>query len=277
MAQKLIKKTIGFYINILCKIAPKYGAKFSFNLFCTPIGSKIKPFQEKFLNTSEKFTFPFDGKNLQAYKWGNGKIKIVLLHGWGVNSFRWKSTLQYLRKMDASFFAFDAPAHGASGHSTTNIIEYSKAIKLFVDRIGGADISIAHSIGGAALINAAHTHPQNNFGKLSIIGAPGAISDFFDFYQRSTGLWNSTIALVKNYFAAKLGFHPETFTTYNVSKNIPNTTLIIHDTLDNECPYKYAVLLQENMPNSSLVTTTGIGHSMKSPIVYEVLEKFIDE
>jgi pimeloyl-ACP methyl ester carboxylesterase len=268
----IIIKTVGFYLNIVCKLLPKYGVNFGFKLFCTPFGSKLHTHQAAFLNQAQKFTIAFNNKQLQGYKWGNGPKVVVLYHGWAVNAFRFKALINILNTGQYTIYAMDAPAHGAStDFSTCTMPLYSQAMEAFYQHIGLVHTSIGHSIGGATLILAAHNNPQNNYGNLCIMAAPGAVPDFFKYYQKLAGIWPSTLKLLEQKFCETIGYEPAYFTTENLCKNINNKTLIIHDTDDAECPYHYATLLEKNMPNATLLTTTGYGHSLKNKAVYQAL------
>jgi pimeloyl-ACP methyl ester carboxylesterase len=51
--------------------------------------------------------------------------------------------------------------------------------------------------------------------------------------------------------------------------------LIIHDTEDKEAPYQTALDMNEVWKNSSLITTTGLGHNLKSKELVEQVAMFI--
>jgi esterase/lipase len=272
--RNLILKIGGTYLNVVCRLFPAYGGQLGFNLFCTPYGGRLKEYQSKYLDRAEKFLVDFEGFQLQGYKIGNGPIKIGLFHGWGVNSFRWKSLIDFMDTTKYTIYAMDAPGHGGSGSKINNIPMYSRSIETFINQIGSLDFAIGHSIGGATLVYTAFRNKEINLGKLVIMGAPGAVVDFFNFYKKMAGLSNHTVTLVKKVFEDEIGFNPESFSVKNFGKHIERETLIIHDKEDHECPYKNAVMLSQEMPNAKLLSTTGLGHSLKSKNVYEEILTF---
>jgi hypothetical protein len=54
---------------------------------------------------------------------------------------------------------------------------------------------------------------------------------------------------------------------------------MIHDTEDKEAPYTHALAAHQNWKNSKLITTTGLGHNLKSLelIKDEDVEEFLNE
>jgi pimeloyl-ACP methyl ester carboxylesterase len=59
------------------------------------------------------------------------------------------------------------------------------------------------------------------------------------------------------------------------SKSLTLPGLIIHDTEDKEAPYQTALDMNEVWKNSSLITTTGLGHNLKSKELVEQVAMFI--
>jgi hypothetical protein len=69
-------------------------------------------------------------------------------------------------------------------------------------------------------------------------------------------------------------------THYSTSKFAIDVTipgLIIHDTEDKETPYHYGVAIHNNWPLSKLVTTSGLGHNLKSKSVIAEVVNFVHE
>ena len=80
--KQIIPKGIGATINIMAYIAPRYAGKLGFNIFCRPLRTPVKAHHKTFLESSEKFSFNYQGSCIQGYRWGTGEKKVLLLHGW---------------------------------------------------------------------------------------------------------------------------------------------------------------------------------------------------
>jgi hypothetical protein len=59
------------------------------------------------------------------------------------------------------------------------------------------------------------------------------------------------------------------------SKSLQLQGLIIHDTEDKEAPFQTAVNMNAIWENSKLISTTGLGHNLKSKELVEEVAKFI--
>jgi pimeloyl-ACP methyl ester carboxylesterase len=272
--RKVLLKTLGKILNTLAIVFPKQVGRIGFHMFCRPQSGKLKAHNMPFLNKADDLSFMHEGNLLKVYRWGKGRVKIALLHGWGDNSARWKHLVNYLRHEDCTIIALDAPAHGASGGKTLHIPKYSSAIKALAQRVGGFDVTVTHSFGGACAIYALSLDKNIPLGDLAIIASPGEVKDFFTYYKNMLGLSDLTMQLVHDHFKKEIGHDKEYFSIKSLAHNVQNKSLIIHDVEDRSCPYKYAKMLNQELKNSELMTTTGLGHKMKSPIVYEAIAQF---
>ncbi len=277
MTEKIILALIGNGLNSLEAISPTYAGKLGFNIFCHPFNAKLKPYQSAFLNTAEKFSVHSDGMKVQGYKWGNGSKKILFVHGWSSNSFRWKKYIEYFKERDYTVYAFDARAHGMSEGKYLNLLINANTIQIVVDHIGGVDATVCHSFGGFCLTYLLKYHPDTAIGKAIIMGAPGEAIDFFIFYQDKLKLTNKTTNAIIDRFVKNIGKTPEYFSSPTFAKEITSPCLIIHDKDDNEAPLKTAIALHENWKGSKMILTEGLGHHLKSKELIVEVEKFIEE
>jgi pimeloyl-ACP methyl ester carboxylesterase len=275
--KKIIQKSIGFYFNMLAIINPKLTAKKGFQLFCSPMSSPLKKHQKDFLETGKDRILYFENKKIQTYKWGSGSKKILLIHGWASHSFRWKSYIEQFVANDFTVYAFDAPAHGMSDGKTLHVVLYSNIIDFVMKQTKEIEYIITHSIGGFAAIYWMFQNQNNPIKKIALMAAPGEATDFFNFYQKTLGLTNKTLAIIKNEFVKSLEHDPSYFSASKFAKDLNNQSLIIHDKLDNETPYRNSVLLHNNWKNSKLILTEGLGHSLKNKQLQKQIFDFIKD
>jgi esterase/lipase len=273
---KLFIRSIGFYLNALAIIAPKAAGKKGFELFCWPRRIKMKPHQLEFLNAAdEKFTLDYAGKKVQAYRWGNGEKKILLLHGWQSHSYWWRYVINRLSKEEFTIFSLDAPGHGLSEGDFLNLPHYGGLIEQFIEEQKSLHAILTHSFGGFATVYSLHKLPHLQVSKLVVMAAPGEVEYFFNYYQAVLGLSKKAIVVITKHFIKTIGHPPSYFQMKEFAKTLTQTGLIIHDTEDKEAPYKNAVAMSEVWKSSTLITTTGLGHNLKSKELVEQVANFI--
>lgn len=273
---KILVRSIGLYINTLAVLAPKLAARKGFELFCWPRRIKMKPHQLEFLNQSdEKFSIDYAGKKVQAYRWGRGEKKILLLHGWQSHSYWWRYVINRLSKEEFTIYSLDAPGHGLSEGDFLNLPHYSGLIEQFIIEHKSLHAILTHSFGGFASVYTLHRLPHLLVNKLVVMAAPGEVEFFFNYYQNMLGLSKKTIKLITDYFIKTIGHPPSYFKMVDFSKSLQLQGLIIHDTEDKEAPFQTAVNMNAIWENSKLISTTGLGHNLKSKELVEEVAKFI--
>jgi len=251
---KIISRILGLYFNALSIIAPFKSAKQAFYLFCFPFKAKLKPHQQEFLNTSEKFNLKVEEKDVLYYKWGQGHEKIIFVHGWQSNSYRWKPFIEQFDKNKFTLVAFDAPGHGNSESKIGNIPLYEKSIKSLIEAIGDIDHFIGHSIGSFACASFVYhaNYPLKMRKKLE------------SYFKDYTG-------------------HPVSHYSFKtfIQKLNPNRALIIHDKNDRSTSFKNSQLisemLQKKYVNTELIITEGLKHNLRSKKIVDSVETFINK
>jgi pimeloyl-ACP methyl ester carboxylesterase len=276
MKKRILIFSIGLYLNVLAWIAPRQAGKKGFLLFCRPVRRAVKPHHLEFLNTAERFIVVYAGKKVQGYRWGTGGKKILLLHGWESHSYWWKSVVGNLSKGEFTIYSIDAPGHGLSEGSYINIPHYSGLIEQLVLNFGGVHAILAHSLGAFSSVYTLHRMPQLPVSKLVVMASPGEVTGFVAYYQKVLGLSQRSMQVIGEYFIQKLGHGPEYFSLKEFAKSLQLPGLIIHDTGDKDAPYQHAIEAHRNWKNSEMVTTTGLGHNLKSAELIEKVKRFLD-
>ena len=273
--KKILPKLLGYYVNVLSRLLPRTAARHAFFIWCYPFSSALKPHHKQFLDSSEKFSFYHDGIYIQGYKWGRGNKKLLFLHGWQSHSFRWKSYIEALSPEEFTIYAIDAPGHGASGGKTLNVPLYGEVIKQLVNSLGQLGAVVSHSMGSFSILYALHTSTTLAVEKVVIMASPGKGRDFINSFRYALKLSDRSVNLLLDYFIVKFGKPIDFFSTPDFAATITVPGLIVHDEGDRETPYKYAVQIHQAWANSKLITTTGLDHNLKSPLVVQEVCNFI--
>jgi hypothetical protein len=127
-------------------------------LICYSPKMPVRFQQQQLLDEAEKFSLKakddyFAHKELifNGFKWGSGKHKILITHGWGSKAADFTEMITALREIeDLEIIAFDAPGNGISEGELSNLLLYIEAVKAIMLNYGSPDILIGHSLGGMA-------------------------------------------------------------------------------------------------------------------------------
>lgn len=271
---KLIPKSIGLVVNLISLISAKHAATLAMKIFSTPRKGKLDDEAVDYLNTGFQEEIPFLDYTLMSYRWPGKKETILLVHGWESNSFRWKDLVEILKTKDYNIVTIDGPAHGQSGNSTFNTLEYADCINKAAEKFK-ANIIIGHSVGGVASGITQFKYQLPSVKKLVLLGAPSNFKGLFERYIVMMG-YNEKIAQAMNQYCLKTYGHlPSYYCIENFSKNIEAQVLIIHDRFDNIIPYSDALEFKKHLKKSELIKTKGLGHKLKSEDVYEHITDFL--
>jgi alpha-beta hydrolase superfamily lysophospholipase len=160
MKNQFILNSIGFFLNILAWATPRVAARHGFALLCHPFRSKLSAKHNFFLDRAQATKISYGNEVIQLYRWGDGKTKILFIHGWQSHSYLWKRYVETLDHSAFTIYAFDAPGHGQSSGNFLTMPTYSQAIEGVLCTIGSVDHIVAHSIGSFALLHRLHESPR---------------------------------------------------------------------------------------------------------------------
>ncbi len=272
--KNLIAFVLGRMLNTLAVIAPRYGGKIGFRIFCHPFRGKMQPYHHKFLNTATKSTLHHDGVDVQVYRWGKGEKKILFLHGWQSHTFRWKNYIEAFSGDDYTLIAIDAPGHGLSKGNMLTVPLYSEVIEKLILKEGEFEAIVGHSLGAFTTLYTFHRLPLLPVKRIVALASPGTANEFTHFFQSSLKLNEYTMKQVRRYFEEFVGERVEFFNAEKFAASITQAGLIIHDEGDEDTHYQYSIALNKAWKKSTLHLTKGLGHNLKSPMIIEEVVNF---
>jgi len=273
--QSFIPKVIGLRLKALYAIKPNKAVYKAFLLFCTPRGGFIKPHQKDYLKAHKAHQLQYKKIKIQTYRWKGKGPKILLLHGWDSNSYRWKDLIVKLKALDFDIMAFDAPAQGNSEGKLLNAIMYEQVLQLVQEHFK-PDCIVGHSMGGMTCMFNHYKHSNSNVKKFILLGAPSELQRIMDGFQKILGLSNTFMEDVENYLFNRYGYKFSDFHLSVFAKSVNVPTLIIHDKYDKIVPVKEAYEINEAVKDSQLVVTEGAGHSLNKERVYKAIISFLN-
>ncbi len=274
--ESLISSILTIYLNIINVFFSNLGGKHAFHVFCYPFSAKLSEKQQAFLDTAHQFKLGVRDFEIQCYRWGYGSKKLLFVHGWQSNSYRWRKYVESFSHQEYTMYAFDAPGHGNSGSIIGNIPLYGEALHSIVNHCGRIDSIIAHSIGSLSTLCYLSFYPESLPHKIISLASPGSAEDFTKDYFKQLRLTKSTIRNFTRYFESYANQKISFYTLENLINDKYPLGLIIHDRNDQIVRYDYARTMHSLWPNSKLITTEGFGHKLRDDQIVNLVHDFIE-
>jgi pimeloyl-ACP methyl ester carboxylesterase len=255
-----IPKNILFSGKLLAFISPKLAANFAFKLFMTPFKFKRPNKEDLMYNNSSRtmLLIPELNKKIQVYQYGKSNKRVLLIHGWaGRGTQLFKIAESFIEK-GYETISFDATGHGESEGKTSAMPEFVASVFELEKVFGPFDFSIGHSLGGMALLNA--VKKGFNVRKIAIVGSGNSITAICNQFISRLGLKQEIATLLKMKMDKVLGYDSEELSAYVAAKSVKIPTLVLHDTEDNDVPVSCAYDIRQNLVNSEIKITNGLGH-----------------
>ena len=277
-AQSLqIPKPILLIAKLLEVISPKLVTLFASKLFRTPLKHKIpKRELEMDKNTlQQKILIPSINKEIVVYKYGESKRKILLVHGWSGRGTQLVKIADELLNLGFETISFDAPSHGKSKGNNTLLPEFIDSLLELEKQFGPFEFAIGHSLGGMAILNAVKQKLEIKKGV--IIGSGDIIQDIIDDFICKLQLAPKIGFLLKNLFEKQSGIRMDSYSSYNVAKDVKIPILIIHDEDDADVPVKAAYNIQKHLSKSNILITKRLGHRkiLGDKVVIDKIKTFL--
>ena len=271
----IIPKIIGAFINFIGIFNTAYASKLALQLFSKPRGGQLTPNGKLFLNTATKTTLYYNDLPIQTYQWKGNKETVLLAHGWESNSNRWRYEIEQLQTEGYNVIALDGPAHGGSGSTTFNAILYSEFINVVSEKFKPSAF-IGHSVGGMALVIFLKKQTYIHAKKLVLLGTPSGFKGIMKRYKKMMGYSQNVSVGIDTYIELKFGHPPHYFSTADFAKDIDTKGLLIHDKRDRIIPYQDAIDINAQFKNAKLISTEGLGHSLKGDFVTDEILTFLN-
>jgi pimeloyl-ACP methyl ester carboxylesterase len=263
--------------KILTALSPFLASRFAARLFLTPFSYKLPKREEKMdkESTQEKLILPHYQREIVVYHYGNSPKKILLAHGWSGRGTQLAVMAEELLKAGYSVVSFDAPAHGKASGKTSMMPHFIEAIEILAKKYGPFEAVIGHSLGGMSSLKAVSDGLSVN--KLVIIGTANSVTRITKEFAGNMKMNDRVAALMKDYFDRKFGEDMDSLSGAVSAKGVKIPTLVIHDVDDVDVKVKSAHEIHENLKNSELYLTEGLGHRriLGNPEVISKIIKFL--
>ncbi|MGS0527883.1 alpha/beta hydrolase [Zobellia nedashkovskayae] len=249
------KKAIG----ILQKISPKLTAKIAFKFISKPINREMRSFEKSIIDTAEKSSIQFKKFDIKTFKWGNGKKKALVVHGWGGRAANFGTIIPKLIDNGYEVTGFDAPCHGASTKRKTSFFEISDVVKLFLQK-EKYDLVITHSMGSAFTL-LAMSNLKYKINQIIVLTTPNRFLEFIGAAVLHFGLTPKTTKLLIRKVRKTSGYEPMTLKTSEFIKNVEMKFItFIHDKADKIIAINTSKRVSKSVKTSDFIEIEGTGH-----------------
>ncbi|RKS20569.1 pimeloyl-ACP methyl ester carboxylesterase [Flavobacterium endophyticum] len=255
-----IPKSILITAKLLEVTSSKLAMKFAAKLFTSPVKYKLPKREIEMDKNSlqQNVTISSIEKEIVVYSYGKSDKKVLLVHGWSGRGTQLVKIADEMLKLGYTTISFDAPAHGKSPGKTSNMTEFIASILELEKNFGPFEFAIGHSLGGMSILNSIKRGLKVK--KAVIIGSGDIVEDIMDDFVEKLGMNIAISKKMKASFEKKIGETMDSFSAYVAAKEVSIPVLVLHDKDDEDVPVKAAYHINENLKESELVITEGLGH-----------------
>lgn len=259
-------------------VAPGLAARWAETLFCTPPRHEPRSGDEAFLAAGHCSTVQWQGQDLAAWEWGpEGRPAVVLVHGWGSRAGRFSVMGRRLLGAGHRVVAYDAPAHGRSTGRLASLVEFARALRAVVDRVGPVRSLVGHSLGGAAIVLALRDGLAAD--RVVLLAAPADVTRFSTAFADHLRIPERARQAMRRNLERRLDARWDDLHLPAIVTQLRTPALVVHDRGDPDVPYRHAEEIVAAWPGARLLATEGLGHRavLRDPSVVESTARFLAE
>ncbi|MBT8191526.1 MAG: alpha/beta hydrolase [Saprospiraceae bacterium] len=273
----ILKKLYSLYLNTLSYVSPRKSAEKALTLFKTPHNKILKPHHIEHLNKAKIREYNTGQYKIPLYRWPGAGKKILLIHGWESNAYRWKPFITKFNESGYDCFAIDAPAHGQSSGKTCTPPDYAMAINAVIEEFD-MHIILAHSFGGYSTIYYLSHYTSGKHLEHIILKAPtGNLKNFtqrfFELLELNQKVRDSYISL----FEKKYGQPITYYDAERMVQAIDLPCLLIHDENDDVLPVEDSAHIARSWKECEFIRTSGRGHRMNKSETINQINRFLQD
>lgn len=243
------------------RLAPTRTVNRAARLFATPFASSRSRAQAVLADDDmQRGQLRVHGETIATYVWGDPATQpyALLVHGWSSFGLRFLPWVAELRALGLAVVAFDQPGHGHSSGSLCTLPAFIETVRAVGQHYGTASLTVAHSLGGAAV---AFAQDENwHAGKVILI-APAAdmhaaAGRFFRFVRLGEHLRKPFFA----WHRQRTGVDVDDLQIRHRVRAFGQPCLIVHDLDDSDVPWAEGEHYAQHWPGARMLTTQGLGH-----------------
>lgn len=238
-------------------ISTSAAADLAHRIFSTPPRYTPSEKERATLQDAERFSLPFRGRALEAFRWGNGR-PVLLVHGWGGRTSQLTPFVPGLVARGYSVIGYDAPAHGHSAGRRSSLIAFADAVHAFSRELGPMHAAIAHSLGAASTIVALSRGAAIE--RCVLIGAPARPSEYVARFGEQLRVPPAAIDLMRQRVEEKFDLRWSDLDMPALASELQLPALVVHDIDDDDARIDEGREIAGSWRGSAFLETKGLGH-----------------
>ncbi len=211
---------------VIARVLPGTAARWLAQRMTTPRRSFVLADADPVMAAGRSFRVPHAGGWLKGWQWGTGPT-VLLLHGWNGYAAQLKDFIDPMVGAGHRVVAFDAPAHGDSDGTDTDLVDYGAAILAVAGTVGPVHGIIAHSFGASAAAFAVRTGLDVD--RLVLLAPPRDIAFYARAMRHALGLPERIDRPVQARLERRLGLSWEDLRLDRLLDGVAARVLIVHD------------------------------------------------
>lgn len=263
--------------RLLCAVAPGMAARAGYALLARPPRPPESRWQTVLREKARSWRLADGMTDLVVYEWGRGPV-VLLVHGWGSHALHMGRMVNPLVKAGFRVVAFDAPAHGRSAGTETDMIAFASAIAAVASRVGPLHAVIGHSFGAAMALYAQRDWGVHA-GRLVLVSAFDHCNWFIEAFGAHVGLSHAVLERMRQELVRRYGgrFDWGRMSVADMLRHCPVPALVVHDEGDEEVPFQHGLALVCVSQHAELLATRGCGHQrlVRNPPVIQRIVQFV--
>ncbi|HEX5513379.1 MAG TPA: alpha/beta hydrolase [Gammaproteobacteria bacterium] len=198
------------------------------------------------------------GRRLAAWIWGEQGPAVLLVHGWDSRASHLGLFVESLLADGYRVAAFDAPAHGDSEGSHSNVVDIGRAVLEVAEQLGPLDTVVGHSVGSPACL---YAFAQGlRVGASVHLAGPSSLKRVLGRFAAMCRLPDDQLTLLQQLMAEQIGAPLDAMELENLAAGLRHPALLLHDPDDREVPFSESQILHAAWPQSVLQPMPGTGH-----------------
>jgi hypothetical protein len=253
-------------------VMPEKVALDNARLFLTPRAFPLKEWEKEAEQQAERFSF---GHGLSAIRWGKGKRKILLMHGWESRATQMYGLASALVADGCQVIAIDAPCHGRSKGEQSNPVAFAQAIVAADQELGPFDGAVGHSMGAVALAIAREAGA--NLGRYALVSSPACLYDTLIVFCDFMGLSPRCTERFVQHVESEVGRPARELDVGLLLADHTPRPLLVHDRNDREIPYESVATIKRALSDVKIWSSNDLGHRkiVRDPFIASVIRQFV--
>ncbi len=256
----LVPSYILLISSMLTAVSSFLASRFAARLFLSPFRYDL-PEREIEMDANsrqETILVPSINREIITYEYGQSDKKILLVHGWSGRGTQLAKIATALVENGYMCISFDAPAHGKASGKISMMPFFIESIH-HLDKIHGPfHAIIGHSLGGMSSLRAIRNGLKTR--RLVIIGTANNITEITKDFAENMRMNYKVARKMKAYLDNRFNEDMNVLSGAESAKYVKTPTLVIHDKEDVDVRINSAYEIHEELENSELMVTTGLGH-----------------